>query len=178
VTDLVAEYGAGDWSLADVALSATRKDGDKTYYAGFAITVVYSHPDLPDSRVALFDGSEWVHSTMSPDFTFLTTSAADVSIGWVSWEADRGLSGDYAFIDDDDNRLTPMRWNGTQSSTGDSGNAADATAFGSRYANTLGTDAKPFVTKSLNAGVHELTIKSNGDNYLVSTVTVTIAYGD
>src|SRR5690606_2311720 len=49
ITELVAAHGAGSWSVADVATAATRLDNDPTYYAGFALSVVYRHADLPDS---------------------------------------------------------------------------------------------------------------------------------
>lgn len=174
VTDLVKDLGAGQWSLADVALSATSNDPDRTYFGGFALTVIYGNPALNDSRVAIFDGAHWVSSSKKADFTFATTAQAQVTLGWTAWEGDRGLVGDRIDIDGD--TYAPMRWNGTSSSVGDSGNAADSTAFGGAYANSLGVDAKLFRPGTVPAGVHKVTVGTSGDNFLLSTLTVTIDY--
>ncbi|PKQ26802.1 MAG: hypothetical protein CVT64_03700 [Actinobacteria bacterium HGW-Actinobacteria-4] len=182
ITDLVQQFGAGQWSVADIALSATRQDPDPSYYGGFAITVIYSHASLPDSRVALFDGTDWVKTGDSTSFTFVTDAAADVTVGWVAWEGDRGLAGDRVDINGDN--VVPLRWNPggnwpqASTPTGDSGNAADSTAFGSKYANSLGVDAKPFRTVTLAAGTHVLTAGTSTDQYLIGALTVTIAYND
>ena len=174
VTDLVKDLGAGEWSLADVALAATSKDPDRTYFGGFALTVVYGNPALNDSRVAIFDGAHWVSTAHKADFTFSTTAPAKVTLGWTAWEGDRGLVGDRIDINGD--TFAPMRWDGTSASVGDSGNAADSTAFGGAHANSLGVDAKLFRPGNVPAGVHKVTVGTNGDNFLLSTLTVTIDY--
>ncbi|WP_062131138.1 sigma-70 family RNA polymerase sigma factor [Demequina aestuarii] len=182
VTDLVAEHGAGSWAVADIATAATRLDNDRTYYAGFALSVVYRHADLPDSRIALFAGREWVSGNSSPEFVFATNVDADVNVDWVTWEADRALSGDTLELDGDP--LTPVRWNGVERVTATeslraawSANAADSTAHGSDFANSLGVDAKDFdEVGELRPGLHTLTAKSVGDRYLVGSIAVTISY--
>ena len=174
VTDLVKELGAGEWSLADVALAASANDPDRTYFGGFALTVIYGNPALNDSRVAIFDGAHWVSAAHKADFTFATTGPSKVTLGWTAWEGDRGLVGDRIDIDGD--TFAPMRWDGTSTSVGDSGNAADSTAFGGAYANTLGVDAKLFRPGNVPAGVHKVTVGTDGDNFLLSTLTVTIDY--
>lgn len=176
VTDLVNEYGSGEWSVADIALAATRNDPDRTYFGGWALTIVYSDPTLANSRVALFDGSEWVSTGDKADFTFSTDAQATVTLGWTAWEGDRALIGDQ--IDVDGDTYAPMRWDGTQSFVGDSGNAADSTATGGLYANALGVDVKLFRPGTVPAGVHAVTVSSSGDNFLLSTLTVTISYDE
>ena len=53
-------------------------------------------------------------------------------------------------------------------------NAADSTAFGGKYGNTLGVDAKLFRPAKVTEGVHTVTARTGGDNFLLSTLTVTI----
>ncbi len=174
ITDLVAAAGSGEWSLADIALPNSRPllDSDKTYYGGFAITLIYEDPTLANSRVAIFDGAQWVTSSQSADVQFATSSNANVTVGWTAWEADRALTGDSLEIDG--SKFTPLRWNGASGSDGEATNAADSTAFGGKYANTLGVDAKLFKPRGIGGGVHTVTVGSSGDNYLLSTLTVTI----
>lgn len=186
ITDLVQEHGGGggEWMLADIALTDGNDAADPSYYGGFGITVIYEHTDLPDSRVALFDGSRWVRTGDTTEFAFVTDDPAEVTVGWIAWEADRGIGGDRVDINGDE--LKPQRsnpggnWPDTfaEPSNGAPDNAADATAFGSKYANSLGVDAKPFGKKSVDEGTHTLTALTDGDQYLISAVTVTIAYAD
>lgn len=185
ITDLVAEHGAGSWALADIAISNGFSAADPTYYAGFSISVVYRHADLPDSRIALFAGREWVSPSTSPEFTFSTVENADVDVAWVTWEGDRDLGGDTLELDDEP--LVPVRWNGVErvSASSDaqrrewSSNAADSTAFGSAFANSLGVDAREFDgVQGLEPGLHTLTARSgrDSDQYLVGSIAVTISY--
>ena len=123
--------------------------------------------------MAIFDGAEWISVGNVADFSFATTSRADVTLGWTAFESDRGLVGDRVSVDGD--TFAPLRWDGHTTSLGDSGNAADGTAFGGSWANTLGVDAKMFRTGSVPAGNHTVVVESSGDNFLLSTLTVTIA---
>lgn len=179
ITELVAAAGSGDYSLADVAQSITiNQVSDRNYLSGFAITIVYEHPSLPESHVTFFDGSDWVSSTVHPDFQFHTDTGANVTLGFVAWDGDRGTVGDRVElgpITGGGQTLQPVGWNGTTiTGAGDSGNAASSTAIGSKYANTLGTDAKLFAPVHVSAGLHVLRFTGNGDNYLLGTFTVTI----
>ena len=184
ITDLVIAAGAGDYSLADVAQAITRNQvNDRNYLSGFAITIVYEHPSLPESMVTFFDGSEWVTSSVHPDFTFYTETGATVTLGFVAWDGDRGTVGDRVElgpVTGGGQTLQPIGgWNGnTTTGAGDSGNAASSTAIGSKHANTLGTDAKLFVPAHVNSGLHVLRFTGMGDNYLLGTFTVTIALDD
>jgi hypothetical protein len=174
ITDLLpTDAFAGTWSLADVALPATMNDHDKTYYAGFALTVVYEDPSLTNSRVAIFDGAQWISSDREADVQFATSVDAKVTLGWTTWEADRGLRGDSLGLDDV--AVTPLQWNGSTTTEGETDNAADSTAFGGKYGNTLGVDAKLFKPDEVEPGVHTVTVSTAGDNFLLSTLTVTIA---
>jgi len=110
VTDLVRQYGDGDWSVADIALARATEDRDRTYYGGFALTVIYEAPGLPTARVAMFDGSRWVSQSASAEFSFYTGSTSAVDLSWVAWDSDRNNVGDRATIDG--TALMPMRWDG------------------------------------------------------------------
>ncbi|WP_430867828.1 sigma-70 family RNA polymerase sigma factor [Demequina aurantiaca] len=183
VTELVRDGGAGEWTVADIALSRSANDNDRTYYGGFALTVIYESPSLPTARVAIFDGSRWVSERASAEFRFFTGSTSTAELGWVAWDSDRSLTGDRAQIDDVS--LTPRRWNGPAGTyisadssaaiLGKTNDAADSTAAGSAFSNSLGVDAKSFFPSgNLAAGKHTLRATSTGDNYLLSSVTVTV----
>ncbi|WP_084622284.1 sigma-70 family RNA polymerase sigma factor [Demequina oxidasica] len=174
VTSLVSSAGTGEYALADIALPATSYDPDYTYYGGYALTVVYESADLAPSRVAIFDGAHWVSSSTNAEIRFSTAGAATAHVGWVAWEGDRASTGDKLTLDG--TAMRPIKWDGTRAiETGDRQNAADSTATGSRYANSLGVDVKPFEDQSLSgAGQHTLSVSTSGDNFLISTVAVRI----
>ena len=172
ITKLVAAAGQGDYALADIALAATSKDPDPTYYGGFSITVIYELASLPSSRVALFTGTQWVSSTTPADFTFFTGSASTVTLGWTTWEGDRALRGDTVTLDGAN--FTPYIWPGNKLADAKVSNAADSTALGGQWANSLGVDAKNFKQESPPVGLHTIKASSVGDNYLIGSMTVTV----
>jgi hypothetical protein len=175
ITKLVAAAGRGDYSLADIALSASSKDANPNYYGGFTITVIYELNSLPESKVALFTSSQWVDVGSPADFSFVTDGPSTVTIGWTTWEGDRGYSGDMVRLDGDN--FTPLGWNAATGTTftANSGNAADSTAFGGKWSNTLGVDAKTFVSKTPPAGKHTIAVTSTLDYFLIGSLTVTVA---
>ncbi len=180
ITALVAAAGSGDYSLADIALSsAYTQTGSPNYVAGFAITVVYSLDSLPESQVTVFAGAESVASGTSPIFTLAAGGPAAVTVGMVAWDGDRGTTGDRATLNPAGGsveNLLPLRWDGSQVvGLGSGTNALASTALGSRYANTLGTDAVTFSPVTVGKGLSTVTFTTSSDVYLVTTFSVTVA---
>ncbi len=181
VTDLVNASGSGSWALADIALvDQEAMSHGKNYYAGFALTVVYEDPSLANSRVALFDGAQWISSEYAADVQFATSGSANVVVGMTAWEGDRVLPLPNVAeasnrVEVDDESFRPRRWNGKNSpADGESDNAADSTAFGGDYANTFGVDAKLFHDAAVTSGVHAVKVSAAGDDFLLSTLSITI----
>ena len=145
VTDEVARGGSGAWSVADVAVGVGATDGDPTYFAGWALVVVYSAPG--DAAVTVFDSGAWVGSGAQPPvFSFAAPAGTLARVGVVGWEGDYNGTGDQLRLTDPlcgdtSTALLPVRWDGA---SGSSSNAFDSTATGWRAANSLGTDAKAF----------------------------------
>ena len=179
VTKQVAAGGPGAWSVADVAVSSTRKDGDKTYYAGWSLVVVYAEPGS-DASVTVYDGGSWIGSSVAPTpFEFAAEAGTTARIGVVAWEGDRTGTGDRLVLGDTctkpaaEHALTPQRWGGTTFVGGGvSTNAFDSTATGWRANNSLGTDAKGFAPQMLACDVSRLTASTSGDQYLIGAITV------
>jgi RNA polymerase sigma factor (sigma-70 family) len=169
VTDVVAARPAGTWSVADVAVSAGRSDTDRTYYAGWALVVVYDDPTpgTDQATVTVYDGAAWVGtSTPAPRFRFVAQPGGTARVGVVAWEGDLGTTGDQLVLDG--SPLTPTRPDGR----GSPNNAFDSTAAGWRTANSYGVDAKGFAPGATAADVATLTATTTGDQYLLGAVTV------
>ncbi|MBO9556491.1 MAG: hypothetical protein J7523_18095, partial [Cellulomonas sp.] len=171
VTAQVAAGGPGAWSVADVAVSATRKDSDRTYYAGWALVVVYADPGS-DSAVTVYDGGAWIGTSLTPPtFRFAAEAGTSARVGVVAWEGDRTNGGDRLELDG--TPLVPQRWGGAGPVGGGSGdNAFDSTATGWRAGNALGTDAKGFAPTILKEDVGTLQARTTGDQYLVGAITL------
>lgn len=168
VTELVAQRGAGTWSVADVAVSATRNDGNRTYYGGWALVVVFEVPAAANATVTVYDGAAWVGTDgPGPEFRFVTEPGAAARAGVVAWEGDRATTGDQLLLDG--TALVPLRAGGA---VGSSGNAFDSTATGWAYANSLGVDAKGFRPATTKGSVGVLRATTTGDQYLLGAVTV------
>lgn len=170
VTDLVAAQGGGTWSVADVAVRATSKDPNRSYYAGWSLVVVYADPST-DSTVTVYDGAAWIGTTASPPvFEFAARAGTSARIGVVAWEGDRTAVGDRLLLDG--NRpLVPVRWDGSTPGSGVN-NAFDSTAHGWRWPNSLGVDAKGFTPATLSGDVSSLSATTSGDQYLIGVVTL------
>ncbi|KQR08555.1 sigma-70 family RNA polymerase sigma factor [Cellulomonas sp. Leaf334] len=178
VTALVAAGGAGDWSVADIAVSATGTDTDRTYYAGWSLVVVFSDP-TSDASVTVYDGGQWIGSAAVPlAFEFAADAGTLARIGVVAWEGDRTGTGDSLTLGDTclgtptapvQRSLVPTRWGG---SDGSATNAFDSTATGWRATNSLGTDAKGFRPVTLACDVSSLTARTAGDQFLIGAITL------
>lgn len=176
VTDLVAARGPGLWSVADVAVSATATDKDRTYYAGWSLVVVYADPES-EASVTVYDGGQWIGTSAVPAaFEFAAEAGTTARIGVVAWEGDRTGTGDRLLLGDTclsgakvQRALQPTRWDGA---FGPDNNAFDSTATGWRANNSLGTDAKGFREVRLGCDVSSLTATTAGDQYLIGAITL------
>lgn len=178
VTDLVAASGAGSWAVADIAVSATSKDPDRTYYGGWSLVVVYAAP-TSDASVTVYDGGQWIGSVTPPvAFEFAADAGTLARIGVVAWEGDRNGTGDRLMLGDTcqgtatspvQRALVPIRWGGYD---GSASNAFDSTATGWRATNSLGTDAKGFRPVRLACDVSSLTALTAGDQFLIGAITL------
>ena len=173
VTSQVAAAGSGTWSVADIALPVGATDPSPTYYAGWALVVVYSGGT---GDVTVYDGGAWVASNSSVPFAFRGLAQQPVRLGVVAWEGDQGTSGDRLSLNG--TALTPLRWNPSTGTTslGAADNAFDSTAIGSSDVNSLGVDAKGFAPATLTAGVNTVVASTSGDQYLIGVLTVTTAH--
>ena len=169
VTALVAQRGGGTWSVADTAVSASRRDANPSYYAGWALVVVVGEPSTAADAKSLTvnDGGAWVGTGEQPTFRFAMTSGATARVGVVAWEGDAAQSGDQLRLDGVP--LTPLRPDGTR---GSSLNALDSTATGWSARNSLGVDARGFVPTTVAGAIGALTATTSGDQYLLGVVTL------
>ncbi|GEK20498.1 sigma-70 family RNA polymerase sigma factor [Cellulomonas xylanilytica] len=178
VTDLVSDGGSGGWSVADIAVSATATDAERTYYAGWSLVVVFSDP-ASDASVTVYDGGQWIGSAALPvAFEFAADAGTTARIGVVAWEGDRTGTGDSLFLGDTclgtpdapvQRALVPTRRGGYD---GSASNAFDSTATGWRATNSLGTDAKAFRPVRLACDVSSLTAVTAGDQFLIGAITL------
>ncbi|MDR3068829.1 MAG: sigma-70 family RNA polymerase sigma factor [Cellulomonas sp.] len=162
VTAQVRAAGGGAWSLADAAVAATATDPDPTYYAGWALIVVYGNPDAAGSRtVTVYDAGQWIAADQ-PVLTAAPGTGRQVTIGAVAWEGDAATSGDRLLLD------------GTALTSGSSDNAFDSTATGWGHANSLGVDAKAFGQVTARSDVVTLTASTTSDQFLLGAITITV----
>ena len=179
VTQQVAAGGPGTWSVADVAVSSTRKDTNRTYYAGWSLVVVYADPGST-ATVTVYDGGSWIGTSAAPTpFEFAAEAGTTARVGVVAWEGDRNTAGDRLVLGDTcttpttQHALVPQRWGGTAFVAGGvATNAFDSTATGWHSTNSLGTDAKGFAPQTLACDVSSLTASTTGDQYLIGAITV------
>lgn len=165
VTAQVQAAGGGTWSLADAAVAATATDPNPSYYAGWALVVVYGDTSSSGPRtVTVHDGGRWIATaTAQTVLTVATVPGRPVTVGAVAWEGDAATVGDRLLLDG--TALTPVG--------GSSTNAFSSTATGWDHLNSLGVDAKAFLPVNAVSDLSTLTASTTSDQYLLGAVTVT-----
>jgi hypothetical protein len=125
ITTLVQSTGNGNYTLSNFDISAyvPLHLQRKTNFAGWAIVIVYSDPNLPLNQINIYDGLEGV-----PDELTITLNNLNVvdnqnsKVGFLAWEGDSGLATEEFRINGDllNNTLNPSSnvFNSTNSITG------------------------------------------------------------
>jgi uncharacterized repeat protein (TIGR01451 family) len=101
VTSLVADQGAGIYTVANV--QAIAESDDK--YAAWSLVVAYRAPGEPARNLTVFDGYGSVTSS-DPDVTIPISGfkappsgPVNATLGFIAYEGDLGYSGDKVFFD-------------------------------------------------------------------------------
>lgn len=101
VTEQIKTTGNGNYTLADLDLTQVippycSPPGSGTNFGGWAVTVVYEDPSLPNNQVNIFDGLESVsRNNQLLEITLNNLMVLDTEgakIGFLAWEGDRGIS--------------------------------------------------------------------------------------
>ncbi|MGB7784703.1 MAG: hypothetical protein WBL27_01255, partial [Salinimicrobium sp.] len=112
VTDIVKSGGAGQYWVADMALTTGK--GDNTgNYGGWGMIVVYENQQMNLRDVTVFDGYAYVegNTTLSYElpvsgFNTVQDGPVNMKIGMMAGEGDRGIAGDYFQIQ----KLNTSNW--------------------------------------------------------------------
>ena len=179
VTEMVVAHGAGQWSVADVAL-ADRSYGtgflaQRDLYAGWSLVVVYEDAALVPGSVTVIDSPVAVTATSGLSFTILDEGAAATTLGAVAWDGDRRVTGDQVLVGSAPVRpLVSMDGSG-RPVLGSAMDAFSSVAWGSsaRYQNSLGVDVTKFEPVALVPGITTVSAMTTGDEYVIGVVTVT-----
>jgi hypothetical protein len=88
VTEVVAAGGPGEWSLHDVSRAI-----DATGFAGWALTVVYEAPGLPDRRANVYQGRLRVSAGTGKALEVDAPTGTADQLGFVVWGASSDKTG-------------------------------------------------------------------------------------
>lgn len=194
VTTFISMNGAGNYTVADVALSTGEISGGG-YFGGWALVVVYENTDKNFSSVRVYDGFLQVFDGGSPVTQSITLTglnvptvpenASDAYMSVMSWEGDANLAASWFNPDGDymkvngvkvSNNVNPVKnfWNGTISRNG-----AFVTTKNPNYLNQMGIDIdeqEVGVGYGLVAGTNDIPIEfgTEADQYFPSLFAFTI----
>ncbi|WP_405198558.1 tandem-95 repeat protein [Christiangramia sp. LLG6405-1] len=187
VTDLVKNSGAGEYWVADIALSEGN-GGSTGYYGGWGMVVVYENALMNPRDVTIFDGYAYVRGNATEDYEidvegFNTAQYGDINIklGLMAGEGDRGISGDYFEIKKRNNQW--QRLSHDQNSTGNFFNSSINTD-GDRnpdLVNNTGLDISMFNVPNQNNSVignnqSEATFRygTTQDTYIIYSLAMSV----
>ena len=95
VTNLIQSEGNGLYTLSNlenIALSSPYCSTG-TNFAGWAITIIYSDPNLPLNQLNIYDGLESVPENITIQLNNLNVmDTTGAKIGFIAWEGDAGLA--------------------------------------------------------------------------------------
>ncbi|MCL2788808.1 MAG: DUF11 domain-containing protein, partial [Micrococcales bacterium] len=176
VTSLVTTAGSGEYWVGDIS-AATGYDR----YAGWALSVAYKAPSLPYRNLVIFDGFTSV-SSGSPQTVTISGFRAppagqvDAELSIVAYEGDRGLTGDFARLNNAQlaTGLTP---NNNFFNCTNEVNGTNVTARTPAHVNMLGFDVKTVGTTNVignNATSATFTFGSSGDQYFPGVLATSI----
>ena len=111
VTDLVRQYGLGEYWVANIALSTSNQDGIG-WSGGWGMIVVYENSKMKQRDVTIFDGFAFVtnSTTVSYDlpvagFNTVLSGPVNMKLGMMASEGDVGYTGDYFKIKQNSNSV-------------------------------------------------------------------------
>lgn len=109
ITDYVKTQGAGEYTVADLALDIGQGD-DTGYFGHWGIVVVYQNSKMDWRDVTIFDGYSFMQSQqlLTPysgeilidGFSAVDQGPVEMKLGIMAGEGDRGIEGDFLEIND------------------------------------------------------------------------------
>jgi hypothetical protein len=107
ITNFILATGNGTYTLRDLIPDTSPQycpppDGNSTYFAGWAVTVIYEDPSLPLNQVNVFDGMDSVSQidneiTITLDNLFVLDNVG-AKIGFLAWEGDAALANNETLL--------------------------------------------------------------------------------
>ncbi|SHN21939.1 gliding motility-associated C-terminal domain-containing protein [Cyclobacterium lianum] len=102
VTDLVRNWGEGDYTVADIGLV----EGTNYHYGGWGMVVVYENPSMKRRDISVFDGYAFVRGQGAASYDIQVSGLSaiqkgdvNVKVGVMAGEGDVGADGDYFAIE-------------------------------------------------------------------------------
>jgi hypothetical protein len=173
VTGLVAGAGSGDWTVGDIDLPL--KPANQVY-GGWSLMVVTSSPTAVGQNVTVLagphllgTGTDWTGHALG-----LRGGAADLTL--VAWEGDAGNTGDSLSVHGQ--ALTPLDGRSGPDDAAASYSMGALTRDRAPQGLTFGTDVREFAAgRDASDTSGDITLKTDGDNYVLGLLAVTNGTG-
>ncbi len=188
VTSQVQQYGAGEYWLADMALT-TGNGGSTGYYGGWGLVVVYENSLMKKRDIAVFDGYAYVvGGTASWElpvsgFTSALSGAVNTKLGLMAGEGDVTITGDKFEIQ----KLNTSNWlelshgSNTTSNFFNSSIYTGGNARTPNLVNNTGMDISMFNIPNTNNEVigngqtsTKFRYSSTGDTYIIYSICMAV----
>ena len=104
VTEYVRQKGAGEYFVADIALTEGITYGGAGYFGGWGLIVVYENSKMKWRDITIFDGYAFINTTQGVNkyfelpvsgFRTAQNGHIDMRLGIIAGEGDRTIPGDY-----------------------------------------------------------------------------------
>lgn len=184
VTDLVREYGSGEYTVADIALTEGISD-ETGMFGNWGLIVVYQNPAMDFRNVTIFDGYTFIQSLDQTEvigeleingFGTIEDGPVNLKLGIMASEGDKSIGGDFLEILDQKGNWT--RLNHPENSTDNFFNSSIYTPVLSGNGDLIKNQRTPNLNNNTGIDLIQWDVP-NPDNYLISNnqTSVKLRYG-
>ncbi len=106
VTDIVKQYGEGNYFVADMAIAEESRTDGTGYFGGWGLIVVYENSHMKWRNITIFDGYAMLNADDNAyqtidisGFKSVQVGHVNMKLGMMAAEGDVNISGDYAQIE-------------------------------------------------------------------------------
>lgn len=161
VTAYVRDHGIGDYFVADMALREGATSSGTGYYGGWGMVIIYENTTMKWRDITVFDGYSYITGGTTASYTLdvggfkaVKNGPVNIKMGMMAGEGDRGISGDYFQIIDNNNNWVPLSHSGNSATN--FFNSSIATGGNARNPNLLnntGLDVSMFDLANTNNSI-------------------------
>jgi len=175
VTDIVKEYGEGNYFVGDIAC-ATGDGGGTGYFGGWGLVVIYENSKMKWRDITVYDGYAYLDAGHNAQqqidlsgFKAVQVGHVNMKLGMMAAEGDAGISNDYAQIKNVAGNFVYLAHDGTVGTS----NSGSHTNFFKSAINVGGATRNPNFTNNTGVDITMINLENANNSLIQNEQTAT-----